>query len=320
MMKRVLASLSLLLALCVSAFSQETYEQRLKRFDYDRNAPLDIRETSVTERDGVKIHDISYLSPQGGRVPAYLVVPKGRGPFAAILFGHWAMKGSPMRNRTQFLDEAVAYARAGAVSLLTDAPLARPGFKESTQPFDPQDVKFYFQQVLDMRRGVDLLLARRDVDPNRLAYVGHSYNANVGGVLTGVEKRIKTFVLMAGTLSDAEDLRSDHPDMVKLRQTISAERLEQIIAETSWLDPANYIGHAAPSSVLLQYAYEDGFLNEARDRHYFDLVSEPKAIKFYHAGHALNAAALRDRYEWLRDKLALRKLDRSVLDKIKEVK
>jgi cephalosporin-C deacetylase-like acetyl esterase len=319
MRKLVFVSL-LLLVFNFNAFSQETYEQRLKRFEYDRNAPLDIKQTSVEERDGAKIYDISYQSLKGGRVPAYLVVPSGKGPFAAILFGHWAMKGSPMRNRTEFLDEAVAYARAGAVSLLPDAPFARPGFKESTQPFDPQDVQVYFQQVMDLRRGVDLLLARKDVDSSRLAYVGHSYNANVGGVLSGIEKRIKTFVLMAGTLSDAEDLRSDHPDIVKMRQSISAERLEQIIAETSWLDPANYIGRAAPSSVLLQYAYEDGFLSEKRERHYFSLISEPKAIKFYHAGHALNAEALRDRYAWLREKIKLGKLDRAVLDKVREVK
>ena len=39
--------------------------------------------------------------------------------------------------------------------------------------------------MIDMRRGVDLLLARRDVDPRRIAYVGHSYNANVGALLSG---------------------------------------------------------------------------------------------------------------------------------------
>jgi len=32
-----------------------------------------------------------------------------------------------MRNRKEFLDEAVALAPAGVVSLLTDGPVARPG-------------------------------------------------------------------------------------------------------------------------------------------------------------------------------------------------
>lgn len=321
-MRKLICLSLLLLVFPLDSFAQgESYEQLLKRYDYDRRTPLDIKEGSVVRREGgVRVHDISYASLKGGRVPAYLVVPEGKGPFAAILFGHWAMPGSPMKNRTEFLDEAVALARAGAVSLLPDAPFARPGFKETTPPFDPRDIDNYFQQVMDMRRGLDLLLARKDVDPSRVAYVGHSYNANVGGVLAGVEKRFKTFVLMAGSLSDADDLRSDHPDIVKLRGSVGKEKIEQIIRETNWQNPANFIGHAAPASVLLQYAYEDGFLDEARDRRYFALVSEPKELKFYHAGHALNAEARRDRYEWLRQKIGLGKLDRAILDQVKEVK
>jgi hypothetical protein len=41
------------------------------------------------------------LRAVGGRVPAYLVVPVGRGPFAALLFGHWMMEGSPLKNRRE---------------------------------------------------------------------------------------------------------------------------------------------------------------------------------------------------------------------------
>lgn len=312
-----------LMSLCcgLTTLAQEPYEQLVKRYDYDRRAPLDVKEAGVVRREGgVRVYDISYASLKGGRVPAYLVVPEGKGPFAAILFGHWAMKGSPMMNRTEFLDEAVALARAGAVSLLPDAPFARPGFKPTTPPFDPRDIEIYFQQVMDMRRGVDLLLARKDVDPARLAYVGHSYNANVGGVLSGVEKRIKTFVLMDGGLSDADDLRSDHPEIVKLRAQVGDAKIEQIIAETRWQDPAHFIGHAAPSSVLLQYARENGVLSEKRGRHYHTLVSEPKELKFYDAGHALNAEARRDRYDWLRTRIGLRQLDRAILDKVREVK
>jgi len=56
--------------------------------DYDRNAPLDIKEAGVEQRGDVAVHDISYASPKGGRVPAYLVVPSGKGQFAAVIWGH----------------------------------------------------------------------------------------------------------------------------------------------------------------------------------------------------------------------------------------
>src|SRR5207253_8469547 len=42
------------------------------RLDYDRNAPVDIREAGVEQHGGVAVRDISYASPKGGRVPAYL--------------------------------------------------------------------------------------------------------------------------------------------------------------------------------------------------------------------------------------------------------
>src|SRR5216117_1081934 len=129
------------------------------RLDYDRNAPLDIKEAAVEQRDDIAIHDISYASPKGGRVPAYLVVPNGRGPFAAVIWGHWYWENSPMRNRNEFLDEAVALAPAGVVSLLTDGPVARPGHVKTEDPLDERIATDFLQQVMDMRRGVDVLLA-----------------------------------------------------------------------------------------------------------------------------------------------------------------
>lgn len=108
--------------------------------DYDRHAPLDIKQAGVEQRGGVAVHDISYASPKGGRVPAYLVVPNGNGPFAAVIWGHWYWENSEFCNRKEFLDEAVALANAGVVSLLTDGPIARPGHVQDKSPLSNQDV------------------------------------------------------------------------------------------------------------------------------------------------------------------------------------
>src|SRR5467141_2382690 len=82
----------------------------IRHFDYDQKAPLGIREMGVERRGDVAIHDITYASPKGGVVPAYLVVPKGKGPFAAVIWGHWYWENSSMRNRREFLDEAIVLA------------------------------------------------------------------------------------------------------------------------------------------------------------------------------------------------------------------
>ena len=92
-----------------------------------------------------------------------------------------------------------------------------------------------------------------------------------------------------------------------------------MIADEAWLDPANYVGHAAPASVLLQYARDDGELTEEREQHYFSLVSSPKELKLYEATRALNAQARADRATWLRSKLALRPIDLHALGAVPEI-
>jgi cephalosporin-C deacetylase-like acetyl esterase len=147
-------------------------------FDYDSKQPLDIHDKVIGQFDGGTLHDITYASPKGGPVDAYLVVPTGKGPFAAILFGHWG-NGT----RAEFIPEAKIYARAGAISLIPDYPWDRPApWHKTPDHFDKPDVdrEIYIQAVVDLRRGIDLLLARPDVDAKRLAYVGHSYGATVG--------------------------------------------------------------------------------------------------------------------------------------------
>src|SRR5436305_9731668 len=179
---QLLAIFSLLFAACVAGSAQEA--DLARHFDYDRNAPLNLKQIGVQRRATATVYDITYDSPKGGAVPAYLVVPKARGPFAAVIWGHWCWQNSSMRNRKQFLDEAVALAQSGLVSLLPDHPMSRPGYVAIKDPLDERNWAEFLQQVIDMRRGVDLLTARRDVDPERIAFVGHSCNAGVGALLS----------------------------------------------------------------------------------------------------------------------------------------
>jgi hypothetical protein len=72
--------------------------------------------------------------------------------------------------------------------------------------------------------------------------------------------------------------------------------------------------------VLLQFARNDGLLNEKRERFYFSLASEPKALKLYDTTHALNAEARWDRVEWLHGQLGLKPIPKSVVDAVPETK
>ncbi len=296
-------------------FTQDA--ELIRHFDYDKAVPLGIKVIGVGRRGSVRIHDITYVSPKGGVVRAYLVVPKGKGPFAAVVWGHWYWGNSPMRNRKEFLDEAVALAQVGVVSLLTDGPIARPGHVQKDEPLNEQEPIDLVQQVVDMRRGVDLLQARKDVDPKRIAYVGHSYNAVVGAILSGVERRFKAFVLMAATMSDEISLKT--PEYEQYRQKVGPEKFDAFIAKYAWTDQGKYVSHAAPAVVFLQYATREKFIMPERARLYAAVVSEPKRFKLYEAPHALNAEARSDRILFLIDQLKLKPLSAAVVASIPDL-
>src|SRR6059058_3377414 len=286
----------------------------IRHFDYDQKAPLGIKQVGVQQRANATVYDITYDSPKGGVVPAYLVVPKGRGPFAAVIWGHWCWQNSSMRNRKEFLDEAVALAQSGLVSLLTDHPMSRPGYVPIKDPLDERNATEFLQQVIDMRRGVDLLTARRDVDSKRIAYVGHSCNAGVGALLSGLDRRFKAFVLMAGSMSD--EISQNTKEFQEFRQKTGPDKVDAFIAKYSYLDQGKFVSHAAPAFVFLQYGSRETFLNADRARQYAAIVSDPKELKIYDAEHALNAEAQRDRIHFLIEQLNLKPLSDAVIASI----
>ena len=297
-------------------FAQDA--ELVRHFDYDAKAPLELKTLGSEKRGEATIYDITYASPKGGVVPAYLVVPaNGKAPFAAVIWGHWYWTNSEMRNRKQFLDEAVALASAGVVSLLTDGPVARPGYVADNTPMSEKRSAEEVQQVIDMRRGADLLLARKDVDPKRLAYVGHSYNASIGAILSGVDRRFKAFVLMAGPISDEVGLKTGGYE--KFRQQVGPEKFDAFMASHAYLDQGKYVSHAAPAVVFLQYATKEDFMTPEVAREYEKIVSQPKRFKLYEALHALNAEARRDRIAFLTEQLKLKPLPANVVDSIPDL-
>jgi len=291
-----------------------SYDQLLGHWSYDKDTPLDLKQTKIMDRDGITIHDITYSSPlgdrgaavgpNGGVVTAYLIVPPGKGPFPAVIYGHWCMPGSEKKNRTEFLDEAIVLAQAGVISLLPDHVIVHPGFVEDNTPLNEKQIAVEVQEVVNLRRGADLLLARKDIDPNRLAYVGHSCNATSGGFLSGIDKRFKAFVIMAGHLSDEVIARTE--EFQENRQRLGPEKFDAFTAKYSWTDPEKYVSRAAPAVVYLQYATDEPFMNTNVAKQYFEIVSEPKRLKIYEAPHALNSEAIRDRIAFLAEQLSFR--------------
>jgi pimeloyl-ACP methyl ester carboxylesterase len=192
---------------------------------------------------------------------------------------------------------------------MIDYPWVRPAPWRKTidtpQSTSEQDRDIRVQAVVDLRRAFDLLLARPDVDSKRIAYIGHSYGAQWGAILTAVDRRMCATVLIGGVPTAAAIyLDSQDPDMVELRRQVGLADLKKHVEVQSVLDAIRYIPHAAPIPLLFQFArYERYFNQEAMDQ-YYAAASQPKERRQYSSGHDLNGVAvISDRAHWLAAKL-----------------
>ena len=65
---------------CVTPLCFAQDAELVRHFDYDAKAPLEMKILGTEKRGEATVYDITYASPKGGVVPAYLVVPaKGKG-------------------------------------------------------------------------------------------------------------------------------------------------------------------------------------------------------------------------------------------------
>ena len=128
-------------------------------------------------------------------MPAFLVVPPGAGRKPAVIYMH----GSG-GNRLEDLAQATWMAARGAVTMTITSPFERP---DAPAPLSgiagiQQQRDLTIQAIVDLRRAVDVLQARPDVDRRRIGFVGWSSGARMGALLASAEHRIRAYVLQSG--------------------------------------------------------------------------------------------------------------------------
>lgn len=263
-------------------------------FDYDRSAPLRFESRGqVNPGYPVQVRDVSYASPPGGRVTAFLVVPPGKGPFPGVLYLHGAGE-----DRTRLAVPAAWLAARGAVALVIDSAFVRT---KSAAPRDPlrslewgRDLTV--QTVVDLRRGVDLLRSLPQVDPERIGFVGYSAGAKTGAILAGVEHRIRAYDLMSGGSPPPEAFAAAAPAGIR----------QDVLRVIGQIDPLHFVRHAAPAALFFQKGLQDEVVPRAQLRALARAGSRPKRLRWYRAGHSLNAQAYRDQLAWLSQQLGVR--------------
>ena len=272
-----------------------------KVFAYDASKPIHLTAGKTETVELVRVEEISYDSPKFGRVPGYLVVPGGSGPFAGIVYMHWGQG-----NRSEWLSEGLEMAKCGALSIMIDAPYWRPEVPApGTDNRAESERDGYIQMVVDLRRAVDVLTVRNDVDRKRIGYVGHSLGATWGGPLAEVDKRIKMFVLMGG-LPSLTNYDDDSFYAEVQRAAMSRDEFKKYAAVIEPYNPEHFVAHTGPARIYFQWASHDMYISKRSAEEYYNAVGGPKEQHWYYTSHEFNDDQSRkDRREWLAKELGL---------------
>jgi dienelactone hydrolase len=129
----------------------------------------------------------------------------------------------------------------------------------------------------EMRRSVDYVATRPDVDTTRLAFAGTSWGGRTAGVLLALEPRFKVAVLNVPGLS-----------MLPMRP-------EE--------DPVNFLPRIHIPVLMLSGRYDSGFPLELSQKPFFRLLGSPPAMKKHvldEGGHFLpRPMMVRESLAWL---------------------
>jgi cephalosporin-C deacetylase-like acetyl esterase len=233
----------------------------------ETNAPLHATVTRTTARDGYRIDHVVFESLPGFKVTALAYVPAGAGPFPAVIgtAGHANEgKASPVYQHAW-----VSMARRGFLVLAVD-PFGQGERVEyldrasggSRVGIGTREHSMTGQQVLltgrtlgaymvhDLRRALDYLRTRPDVDAGRIAVAGNSGGGTQAALLAAVEPRLAAAVVSCYMTSWSEMWTAPGP-----------QDAEQILPGfvAAGLDFADFAIAAAPRGFLVSSAVRDFF-------------------------------------------------------------
>jgi eukaryotic-like serine/threonine-protein kinase len=183
--------------------TDERFEAYLRLYDYDRTDLEPTREAVDETEPSWRLERVSFRAAYGSeRVPALLFLPKrAQPPYQAVVYfpgsGSLTARSSAQINARMF-DWIVKSGRA----------LVFPIYKSTFERGDgvesdyPNRTIAWRDHVIawakDVRRTVDYLETRKDIDRERIAFMGFSWGASMAPIYVALEPRFKTAVLILG--------------------------------------------------------------------------------------------------------------------------
>ncbi|HLF93778.1 MAG TPA: alpha/beta hydrolase family protein [Planctomycetota bacterium] len=183
----------------------------------ERPAKPEVATVSKEERDGYRVEKLAIDNGAGAKITSTLLVPKGPGPFPAILYLHWhagqyalgkeelwqeapggggVKRGEDLVKRGYVVLAPDAYAFGERSGLGPDGPKQKGGQEELTlsKTFLWMGRSLWGMMVRDDRIALDVLAARPEVDPRRIGATGISMGSTRTWWLAALDDRVAAAV------------------------------------------------------------------------------------------------------------------------------
>ena len=237
------------------------------RYDYVRG-PLHARIVEVLNTPSWRREKIEFTVGPGRVVPAYLYLPTGyRRPLQVIHFSPAGDVVSGWKPLTASIESQLpAFIRGGRAVF----SVALAGFFDRPVPPDfaipdsrsPEFVDYVVTQVTELRRGLDYLESRKDLDASRIAFMGPSAGSWAGVLLTGLESRYRSVLFIGTGINPTEATDIPPTNRIHFAPRIAAPKL------------------------MIQGLYDEDSPLKSAAEPLFRLFREPKRLFVYEGGHA----------------------------------
>ena len=265
------------------------YQRILEYYSYDPGMPSEpISYGEWPWRGPHVLYKVSYGSVREQRVPAYLAIPKEKKvekvPVVILMHGWNLFWG---KNEDWVLEWIPLLTSQGYAVLAPDHFMYGERKTEGGFDNDSNRGPYYYrdwmcQSVVDLRRGIDYLESREDIDTERIAIFGGSLGGWIGSIFAAVEPRIKATVLSV-------------PAMEGVTEQTPAGRV---------INSSNFFPYYRDLSLLMVIAKKDSPDRNARAKALFDLAPVSKKMIEYDESHFLDPQKYHTEIlEWLNKNL-----------------
>ncbi len=154
------------------------------------------------------------------------------------------------------------------------------------------NVKAFIQTIIDLRRTIDYLEYRNEIDKEKIVYLGSSMGAIMGAIFCAVEKRVKICTLFQGggdwklMLKDSQigplaELRKAILDG-KVIDSHSKQKLtiSDVAEKFKLIDPIHFIGEISPRPLFIANSKDDKVVPNSSAKILHEMAKEPKITKW----------------------------------------